>query len=267
MKVKIFTQAAVTALKQHVAEGDLALYGQSNPKWGKILGENFVRETSIDIIGTPVVRQVKKPAGKVKPNDNDGEGDSGGNEKADAKRDITNSIAVYRALGNLTPQQATDERLWLYLTHCELWDYTRARWPLPSNKEEKREQIKLHYLVPSNRGLMRNNAVARLWWMGFAASRCNLYEAEETLRILLYKSDVRANLLERPSLAASSEIFNGVMKMLGDSYKKDKELFVRKKFREIMKMLNRSGGRRMLNAIDGDGVYEMCKEFAGGEVS
>ena len=30
---------------------------------------------------------------------------------------------IYRALSNLTPQQATDPRLWVYLTHFVFWDY------------------------------------------------------------------------------------------------------------------------------------------------
>lgn len=269
MKIKIFTQSAADALKKYVAEsGDLALYDSARaPNWRDILGEDCSRETTIDIVGESVAGRVQKPAVKITADDNSGDGDKKGTP-ADAKRDIVNSLSVYQALGNITPQQATDERLWLHLTHCELWGYTRARWPLPDSLAERREQIETHYLVPKNRGLIRNNAVARLWWMGFAASRCEFYDAKKALQILLYRSDVRANVLERPSLAASGEIFNGVMKMLGESYGKQKELFSqRDKYREIMKKLNQVGGRRMLNEIGPNGVYEMCKEFAGGEIS
>lgn len=263
MKIKILTQAAANTLKKYVAtDSDLGAFRTNRPDLAKILGKNFSHETSIDINGDAIAKQIKMPKGNVAIDDNSGSGDD--DKKSEGNTyDADNSAIVYRALANLTPQQATDERLWLYLTNCELWKYARARWPLPEDLDKRRRQIKLHYLVPSNRGLIRNNAIARLWWMGFVANRCNKFGADKALEILLHKSDVRANLLERPTLAASGEIFNGVMQMLGDSYNKDKELFVRDNFRTMMKMLNRAGGRRMLNMLGENGVYKMCKQFAG----
>lgn len=264
-KIRIFKQSAADKLRALVAKGDIEAYAEENPNWSAVLGGGFWRETSIGVVGREIAAQIQMPQGTIAANDNSGDGDD--DKKADdKKRDIANSVIVYRALGNLTPQQAADERLWLHLTHCELWDYARARWPLPDEKEKRQAQIQLHYLVPKNRGLIRNNAIARLWWMGFVAERCRFdktMDQKKALRILLHKSDVRANLLERPSLAASEEIFNGVMKMLSESYDGKQELFERDKFRTIMKMLNRSGGRRMLNVLGTDEVYKLGKKFAG----
>ena len=74
---------------------------------------------------------------------------------------------------------------------------------------------------------------------------------ETTLNILLRDSDVRANLLERSSTSMSKEVFSGVIRVLGKSLEADNKpaIYKRKNFRALMKMLNRRGGRIMLNAL------------------
>jgi len=214
-----------------------------------------VRTSSIEIIGDTLGDRIRIPRGEVKKGKRSGDAGSD-----DRMGDVANSLAIYEALGNLTPWQAADERVWLYLTHIVFWDYVRIRWPLPKKNDERVKQIKLHYLVPAQRGLIRNNAIARLWWMGHVAHRCHLFEPEKTLRILLYKADVRANLLECPSLAASEEIFNVVMKILAESFDGKKEIFKRGKFRALMKRLNRIGGSRMLNALGDEELLQLVQQ-------
>ena len=255
-KIKYLKQSAADRLKKAVAEKNIAAYGEENPDWIAVLGDDFARPSSIEIVGDALADRIRMPKGKIKKGeDNDDAGSD------DRMSDIANCLAVYDALNNLTPQQAADERVWLYLTHITLWDYVRIRWPLPENEDEKVKQIKLHYLVPTQRGLIRNNAIARLWWMGHVAHRCRLFKPEKALRILLYKSDVRANLLERPSLAASEEIFNAVMKILAESFDETKEMFERDNFRTLMKHLNRVGGRRMLNALGDNMLLELTRQM------
>ena len=89
-------------------------------------------------------------------------------------KDGENSKIVYEALRYLTLQQATDERIWAYMTHVELPDYVRARWPIDKAKVDsgKYTYIVSHYFVRGNRGLVRDNAISRLWWMGYIANRC-----------------------------------------------------------------------------------------------
>ncbi len=253
-KIKYLKQLSADRLKQAVAEKNITVYSEQTPDWASILGDDFVRASSIEVVGGALADRISMPKVKIqKGGDSD---DAGGD---DQMSDIANCLTVYDALKNLTPQQAADERVWLYFTHIVLWDYVRIRWPLPKKEDDKVKQIKLHYLVPAQRGLIRNNAVARLWWMGHAAHRCRIFDPEKTLQILLYKSDVRANLLERPSLAASEEIFDAVMKILGESFDGTKEVFERGGFRTLMKHLNRVGGRRMLNALDADMLLELAQ--------
>ncbi len=255
--LKIFKQWAADSLGSKLHEEDLSYYREDEPAWSEILGESFLHVTAIEYDGAKLVAEITLPKKDYRFGQADAE------EGGDASGDIANAMLVFQTLQHLTPQQAADERVWLYLTHCKLWNYARARWPLPADAEDLKRQVRLHYHVPNtNRSLVRDNAISRLWWMGYVANRSNL-GLENTLQILLYRSDVRANLLERPSLAASEEIFNGVMQLLSESYDDDRRMFARGEFRERMKTLNRIGGKRMLNALGQVNVYRFAKENSG----
>ncbi len=244
----------MVALRKKVHKGDLDCYSSETSSWEEILGEGCLRETSIQFEGAELAREIVIPnalARSIGTDPDDGE---------DAKGDIANAKLVFQSLQHLTPQQAADERVWLYLTHCPLWAYSRARWPIPTDAQGRRKIVRLHYTpVNNNRSWFRDNAVSRLWWMGYVANRSNL-GLEDTLQILLFKSDVRANLLDRPGLGTSEEIFNGVIQMLLESYDGDRGLFERNAFRKCMKGLNRIGGRRMLNALGQVSVYRFGKD-------
>ena len=190
----------------------------------------------------------------------------------DNDHDVENCSSICRVLDSLTLQQAADKRVWVYLTHFVFFDYVRARWPMPFRKSAESDEdwhtrkirhIKAHYFVGSTRGLIRDNAISRLLWIGRVAGRCKNFSQEQALRILLKRADVRANLLERPTLSMSEEIFNAVMFVLGEDYKnkKDEGLFGRLAFREFMKQLNRTGGSRMLNILPERVLLDLVAEI------
>ena len=181
------------------------------------------------------------------------------NDNPSESDDIQNSISTYTNL-DLSPQQAADERIWAYATHGVAGNYTAERWnKIPDDDDKAVKYILAHYFVSGTRGLIRDNAVARLWWMGHVASRCKDYDLKETLTILLRDSDVRANLLERSSVSMSEEMFSAVIRVLGRSLEasSDPAIYKRKNFRALMRMLNRRGGRIMLNALDAKRLDDM----------
>lgn len=179
--------------------------------------------------------------------------------------DRKNVLTIYNAFHFLSPQQATEERIWTYATHVLAMQYTAKRWnKIPSDDSKAIKYICLHYFVSGTRGLIRDNAVARLWWMGYIASRCHHYDLEPTLKFLLRNSDVRANLLERSSVSMSPEIFSGVIRILRNSLEPsgDPSIYQREKFREFMKILNRRGGRFMLNVLQEQKLNIMLDEIS-----
>ncbi len=187
------------------------------------------------------------------------------NENTDEKSDIDNVLSIYKTFGCLSPQQAAEERIWVYATHVSAKQYTARRWSkIPADSDKATKYIRLHYFASGPRGLMRDNAIARLWWMGYLASRCQDYNLEKTLRILLKDSDVRANLLERSSLSMSKEIFSGVIRVLGKDFDEEKEssgIYQRANFRELMRKLNQRGGRIMLNALNAKQLDSMLDDM------
>lgn len=44
-------------------------------------------------------------------------------------------LGAFNGLPNISAYLARDQRLWVYLTHIFLLNYTRHRWPIPQNKE------------------------------------------------------------------------------------------------------------------------------------
>ena len=82
--------------------------------------------------------------------------------------DAENAMIVYETLRDLTPQQASDERLWVQLSHGDCADYTAKRWlaSRPDNPDTAVKRVLSHFFARDSRALIRDHAVSRLWWLG-----------------------------------------------------------------------------------------------------
>jgi hypothetical protein len=137
----------------------------------------------------------------------------------------------------------------VYLSHTLLLSYARARWPIPADNEAAVKHIKTHFFCIGARGIERDNAASRLWWQASICSRVDSISFEEALTCFLHKSDVRANIVERPTTSQNIHVFSAVIRKLHESYKSDEQLFERKRFRSIMEELNLIGGVKLLAAL------------------
>ena len=99
------------------------------------------------------------------------------------------------------------------------------------------------------RGIERDNAASRLWWLASLCHRTKGLSFEDALTCFLYQSDVRANIVERPTTSQNIHVFSAIIKKLDESYKSNKELFERERFRSLMKELNLIGGIKLLAAL------------------
>ena len=175
-------------------------------------------------------------------------------------KEVENCIMLYDFMHNLSRYHARDERLWVYLVHTDLLDYSRKRWPIPENDELAIKHIRTHFFVNGARGFERDNTVARLWWMAFLCNRVQGIPIQDVLTCLLYKSDVRANIIERPTTSLNKNLFNSVIKKLHTSYIGDKSLFERDKFRSLMKEINLLGGVKLLSSLEEKAMYQIVEE-------
>ena len=171
-------------------------------------------------------------------------------------------LAVADGLNGVTPYLARDERVWVRLTHIELLHYSRMRWPIPSKNEEAIIHIQKHFFAKSARGIERDNAVSRLWWMATVASKVEGLKTSEALTALLFQSDVRANIIERPSTSQNTALLSALVIQLHKSLKSDQQLFERERFRSLMKQLNLNGGVKLLDILGVDELQDMVREAA-----
>lgn len=163
--------------------------------------------------------------------------------------EVENCELVYSALKSLSPYDARDERFWVYLSHTVMLDHARRRWPIPSDDEAAVSHIAKHWFARDKRQVERDHVGSRLWWMGHLCSRVDGLDPELALRTFLFKSDVRANLIERPTASQSVNLFSAIIRRLSLSFTGKQLLFERKTFRDLMQAVNSVGGYRLLDCL------------------
>jgi hypothetical protein len=174
--------------------------------------------------------------------------------------EVSNSKLMLKAMGDLSPYIAKDERLWVYLTHSYLLDYARIRWGIPEDNEKAVKHIATHFFARSGRGFERDNAASRLWWLATLCRRVEDLDLDHSLQCLLHDSDVRASIIERPTTSQCMNVFSALIKKLHESYIGEKKLYNRDLFRPLMKKINIYGGIKLLNAMEEADILKLIDD-------
>ncbi len=181
-----------------------------------------------------------------------------------SRTDDVNALVVYEALSGLTPHQASDERLWVYLCHQQCPEYVRGRWlaTRPANDDAAVREVRNHFFAVDNRALIRDNGVSRLWWLGKIASDVAPENPGEFLSILLHRQDVRSALIERPSVSRNKRVLRVIYEEMQRHWDNGGELFEREVFRSWMRALDRRGGVILLDALPDKALANLVREEA-----
>ncbi len=171
----------------------------------------------------------------------------------DDLKDFENTRKLFDTLKSLNPVQATDPRLWTYMTHVTFWPYMRKRWKLEASTTKagnERDYILSHYFVRSleSRALLRNG-VARLWWYGFLTYDSNRENPYELTGVLLKQLDIAQQILER-SLGRNRDVLQSFLSFLLDHPELTEGDKGRAIIRAIAKKLNLRGGVCVLDELD-----------------
>ena len=79
------------------------------------------------------------------------------------------ALDFYRSFDGMTPRQATDERLWAWMTHFRLHAYGLERWRRSANVNMK-NYVRSHWFSSgSTDAFWRHNTASRTWWMAHTA--------------------------------------------------------------------------------------------------
>ena len=229
---------------QKIFKGSFVSELREKLKTGESLGDYFKKEA--DYSGMAELEStIKVDPEKLKLRF-EGEGES-------ASNDLENAMAIYEAYGGINETQASDPRLWVYLTHVTLRKYVLARWPVNGTHEQVMKdeaakssaisQILSHWFASGNDRMLRRNAIARLWWavhltqspatkdpeyFGDLASN----EKYRFTRTLLSTQDIYQQVLER-GLGRDHRILITVLEFIDEH--KD---ITRDQIRDLMKELN-----------------------------
>ena len=178
--------------------------------------------------------------------------------------DAANALLVYRALDMLTPQQASDERFWAYVSHYECADYVADRWldERPADDDAAARKAANHFFARDIRAAVRDHGVSRLWWLGRIAHEAHPADPALFLEIVLYRQDVRSALIERPGVSANRDVLRGIFAVMREHWEGDRALFRRETFRAWMVGLNRRGGVVLLDALPERALGALLREEA-----
>lgn len=165
--------------------------------------------------------------------------------KLDVNDDFKSAIQIYEVLKNLEPVQASDERLWTYLSHVDLYPYMIKRWNavLTGTATNEKEYIFEHWFLKSSaqNNLLRH-ALSGLWWAVYLSVDESRAENKYDLtRILFRQLDFPTRTLGTYKLGRHREAVIGILEFIEENA----DLFATKfelKTRFLTKHLNLVGG-------------------------
>jgi hypothetical protein len=171
---------------------------------------------------------------------------------------IENAKIIFETYHDLTPTEASDMRLWTYLTHIPYWKYMHVRFPV--NDESSEDYILTHWFVrtASVTNFLRND-ISLLWWVPYlthAPERDNPYElTAEAFSMLDY---TRQLLNEK--LGRIRNLTHAVLEFVIENpeiFKSDKQ----NKVRTVVRKVNLVAGYKVLPLLEKQQIKNILDSF------
>jgi hypothetical protein len=237
MKLRFLPDSLLATLKRRIPE-NLKKYGESDKAWleAYVAAADLpgLAESGIEIADWPLLI----------------------NASGEHISDSDAAEKLHGCLRQLTPVQASDERLWAYLCHVEpFYGYVRARW-LKGDREQKESVINRRFFF-ENRGLggTAKNALARLWWCGYLTCEEGAKDPYMYTRMLMQYADTPVGLLER-CLGKNPDIVRQVSRYVFENAMRwpDRSHTIQK----VIRSINSAGGAMVLDALSDSALYGLC---------
>lgn len=172
--------------------------------------------------------------------------------------DLQNCKILYKNLQFLSESQASDERLWVGLTHTTFYEYMRRRWgygygkkPGAAEKEASAIRTRFFYKNSGRSGFYRNT-LSKCWWVGH-----NTYDPKnaknpfESLDII-GSNDINSKITEffrNVSFSSNPNVMAAIIEALRVLKEEGKVLSVRNHIRPAMMYLNAIGGSVVIDCL------------------
>jgi hypothetical protein len=229
MKLSCYSTEFVAALKKDAAKNSTLYSGSVESLSSRARPGIDVRETGIECEALPNLKS---------PSD-------------DQLWDAENATALHTALKVLSPLQAMDERLWVFLSHGQYGEYMKRRWPVTSEGS----LLDRYFFAGTGFATLVRNGISRLWWFGHMTWDPKRNDPYELTRILLCNQDVQQALLQR-SFGKSRPVLHAILDHIqlhqGTIYAES----VGTKIKRKAKMLNVLGGVCLLDAMPKSDIHD-----------
>lgn len=184
--------------------------------------------------------------------------------------DYKNIKIFYDTFKNLTPVQATQERLWVSLTLNHYMDYLKYRAESYFNEltdsEKKAKAVKgLKAAILFTQGQKRSlfvGRLSRLWWSGFLTydkEHENPYHLTKFFAEEDYSG--RAILYFSSNYTANRSLSHGILSALKDFNNNIEKVSRTKHLVPVTKYFNTLGGGSVIDLYTRDDVYNLTEHF------
>ena len=177
----------------------------------------------------------------------------GFSDKLDVNDDFKSAIQIYEVLKNLEPVQASDERLWTYLSHVDLYAYMIKRWNavLTGTATNEKEYIFEHWFLKSSaQSNLLRHSLSGLWWAVYlSVDEARGENKYDLTKILFRQLDFPTRTLGTYKLGRHKEAVIGILEFIEEN----SDLFATKfelKTRFLTKHLNLVGGVKPIAYYD-----------------
>lgn len=172
-------------------------------------------------------------------------------DKLDINDDCKTAIAIYEAFENLEPIQASDERLWVYLAHVDLYPYMIKRWDAVQNRTAKdaKDYILKHWFLKSSaQGNLMRHGISGLWWSVFLSVDKEREDKYELTRVLFKNQTFRTRTFGNYRLVRHKEAAIGLLEFCLDNENSFSNF--EKEHQVLTEHLNRIGGVKPISYYD-----------------
>jgi len=170
-------------------------------------------------------------------------------------KDLENAKLVYESLKTLTPLEASDERIWIGLTHTvEGMKYSINRWGITA--ESSKGTIKDRFF-----GNPMRNSISRLWWYGYISYNDGFDNPYELTELLTKNQDIAVGIMER-NFSRNRKFVQNFLKALYEWTVVEKNEFPKTNdFRKVTKGINRISAVTLIDLIEVKDLKKIIKKY------
>lgn len=131
--------------------------------------------------------------------------------------ELDTAIKIFEAYSDLELIQASDRRLWIYLSHAELYPYVKYRW----DSEVSSRYILDHWFINSStQANLLRHSVSQLWWAVHLSVDCDRSNKYELTEILFNQRDFPFRTLGTYEIGRHKEAVIGILEFIKRKFRR-----------------------------------------------